>query len=122
MSETSERSAAKEPNNALRWGARLVLLGILLVAVLLYFMESRVQSDFQESFNAVGDRVDASNLNMKDVDTLLKGSPKREKISDGEERFVWQSPLKSILGVHAFRLYYESDGFVLRIEDERESN
>ena len=119
MSEPSERSAGGEPNNAFRWGARAVLLVILLAAVILYFMESRVQSDYRSSFDALGDRVDESNLYMKDVDALLQGSPKREKIGDMEERFVWRSPITFLFGDHAFRLQYESDGFVKRIEPER---
>ncbi len=120
MSEPSERQpAAKKPNYAFQWGTRAVLLAVLVVAVLLYFMESRVQSDFEDSFHAVGNGVDTANLYKKDVDALLKGSPKREKISDGEERFVWRSPITFLFGDHAFRLHYESDGFVRRIDPER---
>ena len=114
MSEPSERPAARKPNNTLRWGARLVLLGILAVFVLLAIMEFNVQSQFNDSYGAVRNVVDKE-VSLKDVGSYLKGSPNRKAIDEKTEQFVWKGPLFR----HAFRLHHEN-GVIWKIEDERE--
>jgi hypothetical protein len=121
MSDSSSDTApAAKPSFMARWGLRLVLLIVLAVAIVLAVMEWRVQSNFNESYGAISAAMEKGEIFRDSVGTYLKGSYKHERVDDQTDRYVWKSVF-FFFGDHALRLHCEKDGFVVRIEHERET-
>jgi len=94
--------------------SRIVVIVFVIVAAIVIVWELRVRSQWDATYKAVASQIDDEQnpLSKKDLDKLIRGSPRREP-NQNQELFIWSG----ILQKYRMRLHY-SGQMVTKIESD----
>lgn len=96
---------SQAPKKSLLPPSRIAVIVFAIVAVVIIVFEIRARSQWDSTYTAIGDKIDASDGVPKSVvDQLVQGSPKRQATKESE-LFTWSGILQS----YRMRVYYSGD-------------